>query len=245
MRAVSAIYWLFVALSSVALFPIALLLFAVTAPFDPRRVALHRFTCAWASLYTWLNPLWSVAVQGRDHLDDRAPAVLVSNHLSLVDILVLFRLFRHFKWVSKRENFRIPFIGWNMALNGYIGLVRGDRRSVEQMFHRCEQTLRGGSSVLIFPEGTRSKDGVMRPFKSGAFELAARTHVPIVPIALVGSDHALPKKGFTIRRARILVSVLKPLNPETFAGVDPEVLADQVRALLLAEVEALRCIPEP
>ena len=94
---------------------------------------LHRFTCFWASLYTWLNPVWPVTIHDRDKLRSDRACVMVSNHLSLVDILVLFRLFHHFKWVSKIENFRVPFIGWNMSLNGYIKLKRGDKQSIMQM----------------------------------------------------------------------------------------------------------------
>src|SRR5262245_11385066 len=119
--------------SSIALFPLALAIWAVTLPWDRRGAALHRFTCFWASLYTWINPFWTVRIEGRHRVRKDAAYVIVSNHLSLVDILVLFRLFIHFKWVSKIENFRIPFIGWNMALNRYIKLRRGDRKSVTQM----------------------------------------------------------------------------------------------------------------
>jgi 1-acyl-sn-glycerol-3-phosphate acyltransferase len=91
----------------------------------------------------------------------------------LLDILVLFRIYKHFKWVSKIENFRLPCIGWNMRLNRYIPLRRGDRESVRQMMDACETTLRAGSSIMMFPEGTRSKNGVLQPFKTGAFELAS------------------------------------------------------------------------
>src|SRR5881409_144730 len=96
-RALSLVFWLFLAASSIALFPVALLLWAATAPFDRRRVLLHRFTCFWASLYTWFNPAWRVRVEGRDRIRPDAAYVMVANHQSLLDILVLFRLFVHFK----------------------------------------------------------------------------------------------------------------------------------------------------
>lgn len=100
-----------------------------------------------------------MTVRGRERIDPRATYVMVANHQSLLDILVLFRLFRHFKWVSKVENFKVPFVGWNMRLNRYIPLKRGDRASVIEMIARCERTLRSGSSIMMFPEGTRSQDG--------------------------------------------------------------------------------------
>ena len=141
----SALYWIFIILSSVAMFPVALLCWALTLPFDRRRVILHRLTCFWASLYTWLNPAWPVKVVGREKIDPNETYVMVANHQSLLDIFVLFRLFRHFKWVSKVENFRIPFIGWNMRLNQYIELKRGDRSSVAIMLRACRENLAAGN----------------------------------------------------------------------------------------------------
>src|SRR5207249_7637926 len=152
-----------------------------TALFDRRLVVLHRFTCFWASLYSWLNPAWRVHTEGREKIRPGATYVMVANHQSFLDILVLFRLFVHFKWVSKIEMFRIPLIGWNMALNRYVKLRRGDRASVIRMMDACEQTLAAGNSIMMFPEGTRSPDGHLRAFKPGAFELALRTRTPPSP----------------------------------------------------------------
>ena len=107
-RVGSAVFWLFLVVSSLTLFPVALLVWAVTALFDRRLTLLHQFTCFWASLYTWLNPVWRVTVEGRDKIKAGVTYVMVANHQSLLDILVLFRLFKHYKWVSKIENFRCP-----------------------------------------------------------------------------------------------------------------------------------------
>lgn len=232
-RLLSTVFWGFVVLSSLVLFPFAVLLWVVTTPFDRHRVALHLFTCFWASLYTWLNPLWPVRVHGRDRIRRGQTYVIVANHLSLLDILVLFRLFTHFTWVSKQENFRVPVIGWNMRLNGYVPLRRGDRDSAAAMMASCERELRGGTSVMIFPEGTRSRTGELKPFKTGAFELALTTGRPVLPILIEGTASALPKSGFVLRgRHRIRVTVLEPLPPESFADVDPAELAARVRAIL-------------
>jgi len=208
------VFWAFVVLSSAVLFPVALIIWAVTAPFDRRRRALHLFTCFWASLYTWLNPAWRVTIHGREHLDRDATYVYVANHLSLLDILVLFRLFVDFKWVSKAEIFKVPGVGWNMTLNRYIPLQRGNRDSVVKMMAQCEQALAQGSSLMMFPEGTRSATGELKAFKTGAFELAVAAQVPIVPIAIEGTNDALPKHGFVLRgRHRITVTVLPPFQP--------------------------------
>ena len=229
-RLLSALFWAFLVLSSIVLFPVALVVWAVTAPFDRRLVVLHRFTCFWASLYTWLNPAWRVAVEGRYKIRRDAAYVIVANHQSLLDILVLFRLFVHFKWVSKVENFRVPFIGWNMSLNRYIKLRRGSRESVARMMDACERTLAGGSSVMIFPEGTRSRDGRLQPFKPGAFTLAQRTGAAILPIVVEGTARALPKRGFVLQgRHDIRVRVLDEIPHASFAGHPVDAVSDAVR----------------
>lgn len=235
----SAVFWAFVVASSLVLFPIAALIWLATVAFDRRLVVLHRFTCFWASLYTWLNPAWPVRVEGREKIDPRRAYVMVANHQSLLDILVLFRLFAHFKWVSKVENFRVPCIGWNMSLNRYIRLRRGDRASVAAMMRACERTLAEGSSVMMFPEGTRSPDGRLRDFKPGAFGLAQRCRVPLLPIVVEGTARALPKRGFVLRgRHPIRVRVLDPVPWERFADMSVADLARAMRERFAAELPA-------
>ncbi|MGH7858058.1 MAG: 1-acylglycerol-3-phosphate O-acyltransferase [Candidatus Binatia bacterium] len=234
----SLLFWGFVGTSSALLFPVALAIGVLTAPFDGRRTILHAFTCFWASLYTWTNPLWRVVVHDRRKIPPAGtPAVLVANHQSLLDILVLFRLFRHFKWVSKASLFRIPTIGWNMRLNRYVPLVRGDARSIDEMFRIATERLREGSSIMIFPEGTRSLDGRLQPFKHGAFTLALENRVPIVPIVVSGTSRALPKRGFVLRgTSNIVVRVLDPILPTDYASLTARDLAERVRGRIALEL---------
>src|SRR5438105_5277607 len=234
-RALSLVFWVFLVVSSIVLFPVAVLIWAVTAPFDRRRALLHRFTCFWASLYTWLNPAWRVRVEGRDRIRPGATYVMVANHQSFLDILVLFRLFVHFKWVSKIEMFRIPLIGWNMALNRYVRLRRGDRVSITKMMEACERTLAAGSSIMMFPEGTRSPDGRLRAFKPGAFELALRTRTPLLPIVIEGTARALPKRGFVLQgRHAIRIRVLDEIPHASFATEPVEAVTEAVRERFVA-----------
>jgi 1-acyl-sn-glycerol-3-phosphate acyltransferase len=226
----SLAFWAFLALSSLILFPIAVVLFCLTFAFDRRRWAMHRFTSFWASLYTWLNPAWPVRIYGRDRMHEAGPTVIVANHLSLVDILVLFRLRSHFKWVSKQENFNVPLIGWNMTLCGYIPLRRGTVRSIRSMMLKCDEAIRGGSSIVMFPEGTRSSTGRLRSFKSGAFEIAKRNGVPVQPIVLRGTGDALPKRGFVLQgRHPISIEVLDPIPATEVDALDPEEMMTRVR----------------
>lgn len=240
----SVLFWAFLLVSSALLFPVALVLWLVTRPVDPRTRALHAFTCFWASLYTWLNPLWTVRVAGTEHIRRGATYVMVANHQSLVDILVLFRLFVPFSWVSKEENFRVPFIGWNMRLNGYIPLKRGDRASAAEMMDACRATLREGTSVMMFPEGTRSRTGELQAFKPGAFQLALDTGAPVLPIVLDGSSRALPKRGFVLRGRHVIrVRVLPEVTVDTSGsgpGTTAAQLAQATRQIIADELDRMR-----
>ena len=237
-RLASLLFWLFLGLSSIALFPAAVLIWLLTLPFDRRRVLLHRFTCCWASLYTWLNPAWQVRVEGRDKIRRDATYVMVANHQSLLDILVIFRLFTHFKWVSKIENFRVPFIGWNMSLNRYIKLRRGDPQSIGEMMSTCSRTLDEGSSIMMFPEGSRSHDGRLRNFKQGAFGLAKGNGCPILPVVIEGTARALPKRGFVLQgRHLIAIRVLDEVPHERIRERPVEELTQEVWELFARELQ--------
>jgi 1-acyl-sn-glycerol-3-phosphate acyltransferase len=235
MRAFSAVYWVFVVLTMPVLFLGALGVFLLTVAFDRRRVALHLYSCAWASLYVWANPLWRVRFEGLDRLPWKGPAVLVANHLSLLDILVVYGLFRPFKWVAKAELFRIPVLGWNMRINDYVPVWRGERDSVREMMARCRRHLARGTPVLLFPEGTRSRDGRLQAFKDGAFKLALEAGCPLVPIAVTGTGEALPKHGLVLRqRMKARVQVLEPISPARFDSA--AALKEAARGAILAQL---------
>ena len=149
-RIVSFCILSFIGLSSALLFIVAVLIWALTVLFDRRLRILHQFTCFWASIYTWLMPFWSVSVGGREKINPKTTYVVIANHQSQLDILVAFRLFFHFKWVSKAEVFRLPFIGWNMVLNRYIKIKRGDKKSTARMMADAEKALAQGNSLFFF-----------------------------------------------------------------------------------------------
>jgi 1-acyl-sn-glycerol-3-phosphate acyltransferase len=141
--------------------------------------------------------------------------------------------------VSKSSVFKVPFIGWNMVINRYVGLVRGNRESIMKMLATCERWLDRGVPVLLFPEGTRSFDEEVKPFKDGAFHLAVRKQVPVIPIVLAGTGRTLPKHGFVLREhANCHVRVLDPVDPKPF-GDDVAALRDHVRGLIVAEKRRL------
>jgi len=214
-RTISVFYWIYVVISVLLFFPVAVLVFIITIPFDRRRVALHLFSCLWAYHYLVLMPLWGTSVSSRHHIRFDRTYIRVANHQYMLDILILYGLYRPFTWVSKQELFRIPFFGWNMAMAGYVKLQRNRKGSITKMMRDCRAELGRGSSIMMFPEGTRSPVGQMRRFREGAFIMAKYAKVDIVPIAVHGTNQALPKGGLlltSMKRILVRVHVLPPVS---------------------------------
>jgi 1-acyl-sn-glycerol-3-phosphate acyltransferase len=208
----------------------------MTVAFDPRRKVMQKATCFWSDVILTLNPYWKVKVEGKNKIDPEAVYVMVSNHQSGADILVLFKLYSHFKWVAKKELFFIPFIGWNMGLNGYIPIERSRGRSKLQMMDKAAEAIKKGNSVIIFPEGTRSKDGHLQDFKSGAFRLALETKSDILPIVLKGTFKAIKKGGLLIHRNKdIRAVVLDPIPFESVKMMESKELAKKVHEAVRKE----------
>jgi 1-acyl-sn-glycerol-3-phosphate acyltransferase len=138
----------------------------------------------------------------------------------------------------------VPVIGWNMWMNGYVPLRRGDRASVVRMMEQCDEALAAGNPIMMFPEGTRSTTGNMRPFKPGAFELAIRNHVPIQPVVIRGTSDALPRRGFVLQgRHPISITVLDPIPPDEFQGNDALALAELVQKRIASELDGSTAEP--
>jgi 1-acyl-sn-glycerol-3-phosphate acyltransferase len=182
-----------------------------------------------------------VTIQGREKIKPGKVYILISNHQSMLDILVLYRLFVHFKWVSKIELFKVPIIGWNMSANRYISLKRGKQSGILHMMNDSEKAIRNGSSVMIFAEGTRSLDQQIKAFKEGAFKLAVKTQTPIIPIVIDGTGEALPRKGFVFKgQHNITLNVLDEISVEGLEDKDVKFLISKVRGLMEEELRSIR-----
>ena len=239
-RTISILLLTFIIITCIILFFPALLIWLITMPFDRKKIILHQYTCFWGALYTWVTPSWKMKVIDRKKFRRNRIYVVISNHQSQLDILVAFNLFRHFKWVSKAEIFKVPFVGWNMYLNRYVRLIRGDKESIEQMMKVSEERLREGSSVYFFPEGTRSADGEVKKFKPGAFILAHKLKLPILPIAISGTIKALPKYSMNYHGVHNLyLKVLDEIPYETFANMSVEDTAEYAKGKIVEGVNSL------
>ena len=220
-------YWTFAAGSSSLLYLGAVLIWSVTIPFDPTRSLLHRYTCWWGQLYLRCLPGCRVQVEGIEKIKPNTAYVLVANHQSAADILALSALSVPFKWISKKENFHIPFVGWNMSLNEYIYVEPGNHEGVHTTMTSCKSWLAQGVPVLWFPEGQRSFTGELLPFHGGAFRLAAECGCAVVPIVVEGTLAVFPDWRVAAFPGRILIRVLNPITLAE-AGGTAEGLRDHV-----------------
>jgi 1-acyl-sn-glycerol-3-phosphate acyltransferase len=234
----SILYWCFLASTSMVLYPIAVVICLVTAPFDRNRVILHRYTCWWAMLYMRCLPGWRLRLEGRDKIRPGVPYVLVANHQSMADIMTLSSLAVPFKWVSKKEAFRLPCIGWNMYLNQYVKVDRGNMRSVRATLEECQRWLQRGVPLMMFPEGTRSRDGELHEFHSGAFKLAVDCGCAVVPVVCDGTGPIYQGLKVYAFPGPVTIRVLDPIA--VTAETKDVKLRDEVFALMKRELDEIR-----
>jgi len=237
-----SVYHLFLLVAvSLFYFPFAVIIRVTTFWFDRRLVFLHITSTLWASCYSWLSPIWSVAISGRKNANPEKAYVMICNHQSMLDIPFIYRTFLHFKWVSKASLFQLPIIGWNLWMNRHVKLERSSTKSQRKMFRQCAAHLQNGSSIMIFPEGTRSRNGELRTFKEGAFLLALQQKTDILPLVIDGSYKALPEKGFfPNKKQKIHLNILPPVTYESFKDMNTRQLTEHIRAIIAAELNKMR-----
>ncbi|MBJ7361133.1 MAG: 1-acyl-sn-glycerol-3-phosphate acyltransferase [Ilumatobacteraceae bacterium] len=220
--------------------PIVFLVWIATTPFDKGRYATGYTFRRLCVLHQWLNPMWKFKTSGQLPANKRNPYVMVSNHESFVDMLLLSHLKMEMKYLSKESFLRIPLVGWMMKMSGDVSVLRGDRSSGAAALIVCEKWLKRKMSVMIFPEGTRSFDGEMRSFKDGAFVLAIRTQTPMLPVVVHGTRSALRKSDWRMGDTKAEVRVLEIIETTGMTLDDVPALRERVRDAMIAEIAKMR-----
>lgn len=232
--------WLTLGIIIIVWTPLVFLVWITTAPFDKGRYATGYVFRRLCVLHQILNPLWTFHTSGELPADKRHPYVVVSNHESFADMLLISHLKIEMKWMSKQSILKIPLVGWMMRMAGDISLVRGDRASGSAALEQSKTWLQRRVSVMIFPEGTRSATGELREFKDGAFRLAIETGTPILPLVVHGTRTALMKHDWRMGDADATVRVLAPVPVDGMSEADIPVLREKIRSLIAAELATMR-----
>jgi 1-acyl-sn-glycerol-3-phosphate acyltransferase len=226
---VAVVAYALTALALVVWPPVVAIVLAVTWPFDRDRLVAGRLLRLCGAFVSRSFPFWRIRIEGR-WPPGRGAYVVAANHQSFLDIFLISNIPHEMKWVAKRSLFKIPWVGWAFYLSGDIPVDRGDVASAASVLARARRYLERGVSVMMFPEGTRSRDGKLLPFKSGAFKLAIDAGVPVLPIAVSGTAQGMPKGSPWVRPSRLRVQVLEPVPSAGMTEGDVSRLRDEVRA---------------
>lgn len=235
----SVIIWIAVSLLVLCWLP----LLAVIRLFDrdPGRYKTGRMFRRLGFLISRVNPNWKVTIEGDINIDDRQPYVIISNHMSNADIPVISNLPWEMKWVAKKELFDLPIVGWMMKLAGDVPVSRGSKKQALMVFKKCKYYLDHKTSVMFFPEGTRSRTGNLTRFASGAFDLAIREKKPILPLVLDGTQGCLPKQSWVFEEdVHVKLKVLDPILTDEYEKGDSSELMKVVRSKMAEQLAEWR-----
>jgi len=229
----SLLIWLYICVLTIILYCAVLLCAVLFYPFDKKRTLAHRQCFWWSDAVIALNPFWKVDISGLNNIDKKRTYVIIANHQSLGDIVLAYQIKMQFKWVAKKSLFKIPFIGWSLSLTKHIKLERGNFGSIKKVYREAAQWLRGGMSVLFFPEGTRSETEEIGDFRNGAFKLAIKEHVPILPIIFEGTGTAIPKGSWIFSaKTSAKLKILPAIETAHYQASDFAKLRDLARSVL-------------
>jgi 1-acyl-sn-glycerol-3-phosphate acyltransferase len=201
---------------------------------------LHKIARFWGRSILMVSRIM-VSVKGLSNIDSSAPYIYMPNHQSNFDIPVLLgHLTVQFRWLAKVELFKIPIFGRAMRKAGYISIDRYNRQSAIKSLNVAANKIKSGVSVLIFPEGTRSRDGKIRPFKKGGFVLAIDSGVPIVPVVITGTRSIMTKGKFRVNAGHVNMVIHKPIDTSAYTRETKEALMESVRRVICDDYEIIK-----
>ncbi len=200
----------------------------------------HRCGRLWGKMMLWVSGV-RVDIHGLDNIDPNRTYIFVANHQSWYDVLVLLGyLPNQFRWLAKKDLFRIPIFGWAMYSVGYIPVNRSHPRAALKSLKRAALRVKQGKSIVIFPEGTRTPDGEVKSFRAGGFILAIEAQRPIVPISISGSYRVLPRSSLRVRSGDIKVAIGVPIDTSAYSMGQRGELMEKVRKAVVENFNKIR-----
>ena len=207
---------------------------------SPGENKAHKVANLWARMLLWLTST-RVNVIGRENVLLGKPQIFMANHQSDFDVLIVTaHIPGQFRWIAKKELFKIPIFGKAMRSAGYIEIDRQNHEKAMKSLDEAAQKIREGKSVVTFPEGTRSKDRTIKPFKQGLFHLAIKAGVPIVPISIIGAHEIMPKRTLKFRPGKITMIIDRPVDVSGYTIETRGELIERVRGIIVRNFESVR-----
>lgn len=237
----SILYYIFTLLQVTVLFIVSIIVLALTYPFDKSRRWVHECSRLICALLYGVPPFIRRTIDGVENIDPKKAYVMVMNHNSGFDIFAAYKIPLNFRWVSKREVFRVPFMGPLLTIHGDIPIERGNAtKAMAKVLRLGKLWISRGATIAIFPEGTRSKTGEINRFKAGAFTLAKEAGVEILPVVMTGTNEFFRKGWLVNWRNRVAIRVLKPVSIEEVASKEVSELSTEVRERMVLSLAELR-----
>ncbi|MDY7033868.1 MAG: lysophospholipid acyltransferase family protein [Thermodesulfobacteriota bacterium] len=223
----SIYFWVVITFSCLVALPVIILV----VPFDKRGKIIGFCAAKWGRLNLFTSGV-KLEISGLENIIRDKPQIFMSNHQSIYDIIALTTLPLHLRWLAKKELFQVPVLGWLMLLVGCVSIDRLNPHSTVQSINSARAKLQRGDSVMIFPEGTRSYDGMLQPFMKGGFILALRTKIPIVPITIIDTYKIMQRGTRIVHPGNIKVIIDKPIETFNMGLKDRSDLMDKVRGVI-------------
>lgn len=238
-RMLSILFYILFLAFTLVYFVVFSVVFALTVAFDRRRSVVHWLSRVWTKCYFGIIPSWRVKTSGLENIDRTKSYVVIVNHRSMLDILLMYAVPLNFRWVSKKEVYRWPIFGWVLWMHGDIAIERGTGGAVRKMAREGKMWLDRGVSVMVFPEGSRSKIARVGRFHEGAFMMAKAAGVGVLPCVAEGTGTAI--KGWKLNfRNKFAVRVLPPVEADEVARTDTKELTQKMQQLVSVQYDKLK-----
>lgn len=216
----SILFWIYYFIVITTCLFATLIVFVLTFWFDKYRIWPNKMLRLLGMAMIKINPGWKTTIEGIEHFKEGEPVIFISNHQGFMDMPLFYLLPWQMKWVSKKSLFKVPILGWLISITGHLAIDRKQKGVIKQLF-ALEDPVKDGVPVMIFPEGTRTMNGDVKIFKSGAFIMATKLDVPVQPVIIDGSFQIFPSGEWRFKfHQPLFIKITPKIYPSEFNSID-------------------------